>query len=56
MEECIGYLGEILILHSNPPRPHPAGYILVLQVMGPVRMEHKFGSLRECWDKRKGIT
>ena len=23
--------------------------------MSPVRMEHKFDSLRERWDKRKGI-
>jgi len=32
----------------------PSDYILQ-QVMSPVCMEHKFDSLRESWDKRKGI-
>jgi len=32
----------------------PSGNTLQ-QVMSPVHMEHKFDSLRERWDKRKGI-
>jgi len=32
----------------------PSGNTLQ-QVMSPVRMEHRFDSLRERWDKKKGI-
>jgi len=39
--------GLAIIIMGNSPQ----GF----QVMSPMRMEHKFDSLRERWDKRKGI-
>jgi len=34
---------------------HVLSYIAVILFMSPVHIEHKFDSLREHWDKRKGI-
>jgi len=55
------YFELIVLVHSIPSVSRQTWHPVITfcpsgnTVMSPVRMEHKFDSLRERWDKRKSI-